>query len=89
MNNAEAQSFQTELAASMDIALQSAPFSSISEKTRKTLAEILYAFKEQQNKVKLTLVTLNGLAEGVVGEESLLGLEMQAQQAIKAKLMIK
>jgi hypothetical protein len=42
------------------------------------LAEILFAFKEQHNKVRLALVTLNGLAEGVVGEESLLGLEMQA-----------
>jgi hypothetical protein len=29
------------------------------------------------------------MAERVVGEDALLGLEMQAQQAIQAKLMIK
>jgi hypothetical protein len=31
---------------------------------------------------------MNGIADGVVGDDSLLGLEMQAQQAIQAKLMI-
>jgi hypothetical protein len=29
------------------------------------------------------------MADGVIGEESLLGLEMQAQQAIQASLMMK
>ena len=47
MNNAEVQGLQTELALSLDMALLAAPFASISEKTRKTLAEILFAFKEQ------------------------------------------
>ena len=35
------------------------------------------------------LVNINGIAEGVIGEESLIGLEMQAQQAIQAQMMIK
>ena len=47
MNNADAQGLQTELALSLEMALQSPPYASISEKSRKTLTEILFVFKEQ------------------------------------------
>ena len=46
MNNAEAQGLQSELAVAIDMALQAQVFQKISEKTKKTIAEILYALKE-------------------------------------------
>jgi hypothetical protein len=44
--------------------------------------------KEQNNKVKLTLVTLIGVIEGTLSEDGFMGLEMQAANAIKAKQYI-
>ena len=47
MNNADAQGLQSIFALSLDMALGSPVYASISEKSRKTLTEILFAFKEQ------------------------------------------
>lgn len=66
----------------LGIALNSSAFASLTEKVKKTLIEILYALKEQLPKVKLCLVNMNGIAQGLVGEDSLIGLEMTARNAI-------
>jgi len=46
------------------------------------MIEILFALKEQRQKVKLCLMTLHGMIERVIGEDSLIGLEMDARKAI-------
>ena len=88
LTKAEADSFQTEIAAAFDQALQVGPYQALSAKLRKTLAEIFNALKEQNTKIRLVLVTLMGFIEGTVGEDGFFGLEIQAQNAIKAKLMV-
>lgn len=45
----------------------------------------MFALKENRTKVRLVLVNLNGLAEGVVREDSLIGLEMDAQNVMQVK----
>lgn len=57
----------------------------VSEKARRTIIEVMFALKENRTKVRLVLVNLNGLAEGVVREDSLIGLEMDAQNVMQVK----
>ncbi len=88
MVHAEAQNFEQEFAFSFDLALQLGPYAMLSPKTRKVIIEILFALKEQNNKVRLSLVTLIGVIEGTLGEDGFIGLEMQAANAIKAKQFV-
>ncbi len=43
------------------------------------------ALKGQRNFIKLALVNLHGMVTGVLGEDSFIGLELQAQKQIKIK----
>lgn len=48
MNNAEQHGFTSELAQSLERALQNRVFERIGDKMRRTIIEILFALKDQQ-----------------------------------------
>ena len=53
-------------------------FSKISNNAKRALITIFFALKSNKQKIRLALVNLNGLVNEVLGEDSLLGLEMEA-----------
>lgn len=59
-------------------ALERPVFSEVSPRLKTLFVSILFALKEQRNKVKLALVNFNGLVNRVVGEDSFIGLEIEA-----------
>ena len=53
---------------------------SISEELRGKIARIIYALKSNKHHIRLVLVTVDGIADKSVGEDALLGLEIEARK---------
>lgn len=85
MNNVEAQGMEPALRQAMAQALSKDIFKSLSEQTRSVFINVLFAFKEARPKIRLALVNLNGLVTGILGEDCMFGLELEAQKITKLK----
>ena len=85
MNNSEQYGFEQRLKEIVRQAMERDMFHGVSERAKKVVVEVLFGLKESKQKVRLVLVNLNGLVNGVIGEDSLIGLEMEAQNAGKLK----
>jgi len=55
----------------------------LSDTTKSLFINILWAFKGTKLKVRLALVNFNGLVNGVMGEDCMLGLEIEAAKLMK------
>jgi len=52
---------------------------------KQLFVQILINLKEKRNLIKLAIVNMNGLVNGILGEDSFIGLELESQNAMKMK----
>ncbi|CDW78104.1 transportin-serine arginine isoform a [Stylonychia lemnae] len=83
MNNAETSGQTDRLQMIMAMALQKPVYSFLSERIRQLFINVLFSLKFFRPKIRLALVNMNGLVNGVIGEDSFIGLEIEAQNALK------
>jgi len=51
--------------------------------TKAGWAKCLAAFKDNRVKIRQLLITLHGIASGVLGEDAIFGLQIEAEKALK------
>jgi hypothetical protein len=82
INNAEMNGSGEVLKQAMYNALAKSQFAALSERVKHLFVSILFAFKSNKPKIRLALVNFHGLVNGILGEDSLLGLELEALKLI-------
>lgn len=82
-NKAESFSFEPRLAQAITSALLKPAFSGLSDRAKKLFVQIIMVLKRSRNHIKLALVNYHGILTHVVGEDSLIGLELESQKVMK------
>ena len=63
-------------------------FSSVSDKMKDLFIYILTTLKSSKNKLRLAIVNFSSLSKGVLGEDCMIGLEMDANNEVKIQKQI-
>ena len=84
-NKADAGGYLERLADVFMKTLSRHEFRILSVNTKSIIINILFALRLNKQKIRLLLINLHGLVEGVLAEDCLIGLEIEANEAIKVR----